>query len=94
MGLLKRIAQNLQSEDENFPHPPGFRGRHIYDDQEGNGMMHRAWEFANRHFPPEILDGLCQDQNIQSMLAQVDDLGEFTREEWEKFFERIRVEGI
>lgn len=100
MNLLKRIAQDLQKDDSKFPNAPGFRGRDIYAD--GN-LQYKAWEFCCRFWAPEIMEGLCGEtvdgksvpqQNIDSMLDQVEDLGEFTKEEWHKFFETIRVEGI
>jgi hypothetical protein len=73
--------------------------RDIYDNPQTQSA---AWEFC-QHWPEEILAGLCgQDaagnsvpqQNIVSMLNHVEDLGDFTSEEWAKFFERVRVDGI
>jgi len=71
----------------------------LYDDVK---LQQIAWEHAQT-WTPEILNGLtgedvdgntCSRQNIKCMLDQVEDLGEFTTEEWEKFFEKLRVEGI
>ena len=61
-----------------------------------------AWEFCQQ-WPEVILEGLtggsvtgkkCNEQHIQSMLNQIEDLGDFTNEEWELFFIRVRKEGI
>ena len=73
--------------------------RDIYRDEI---LQSKAWNHAQT-WSPEILNGLtgedvngkkCDLQNINNMLNQVEDLGDFTIEEWEEFFQTLRLEGI
>ena len=68
----------------------------------GNPSGQVAWNFCQT-WPEVILEGLtgetidgkkCNEQHIQSMLNQIEDLGDFSAEEWELFFIRVRKEGI
>jgi len=68
-----------------------------------DGKPMDAWEFCEKNFDKEVLGGLtgytedgekCSEQNIESMLNMVEDLGKYTMAEWVKFFETVRVEGI
>ena len=74
--------------------------RDIYNNEQ---LQHEAFTFAERNFPQHILNLLTgQDedgnklpqQNIKSLLNQVENMGNYTSEEWEKFFEEIRENGI
>lgn len=73
--------------------------RDIYNDPD---LQRSAWEFCQT-WPDHILDHLigedsqgksCSLQNIEDMLNDVEDLGEFTTKEWILFFQIVRVEGI
>ena len=73
--------------------------RNIYRDEN---LQADAWEHAQT-FPAEILDGLTGEtvdgkkanlQNIESMMNNVDDYGNYTLPEWTLFFQILREEGI
>jgi len=74
--------------------------RDIYGDEN---LQFPAWEFCSGTWSQHIIDHLtgcdsngnpCSQQDIRSMLDQVDDLGDYSVEEWTMFFEFVRVEGI
>ena len=76
------------------------RIRDVYGDTELQG---EAWEFSERYFPKGAfagLIGMTEDgeeipfQGIDNMLNMVNDLGEFTRDEWKLFFANVREYGI
>lgn len=64
----------------------------LYDNKD---LQHKAFDFANRNWSDEILHFLLEtEQNIESILNKVEDLGDYTMKEWISFFEVIRKEGI
>jgi len=64
----------------------------LYDNED---LQHKAFDFANRNWSDDILYSLSEtEQNIESILNRVEDLGDYTMEEWISFFEVIRKEGI
>jgi len=74
--------------------------RDLYKDES---LQYDAFGFAESNFPSFIFNSLCGEdddgravaqQNIVSLLNQIEDLGKYTAEEWKLFFETIRVEGI
>lgn len=74
--------------------------RDLYNNQE---LQESAWNFCCRYWDPDILACLTGEDidgnkvecpSIIRMLEQIDDLGLYTIEEWKKFFEIVRAEGI
>ena len=64
----------------------------LYDNEDS---QHKAFNFAERNWSDEILDFLLEtEQDIESILNKVEDLGDYTMKEWISFFEVIRKEGI
>jgi hypothetical protein len=56
---------------------------------------HSAFIFAEENWSSEILDQLLEtEMDIESILSNVDNLGDYTIQEWVELFERIREEGI
>jgi hypothetical protein len=58
-------------------------------------LRHKAFDFAEINWSDEILHSLLEtENNIESILSGVDNLGNYSMEEWIKFFTDIRKNGI
>jgi len=71
----------------------------LYADEK---LKHKAWEFCQR-WDEDILSRLLGEDdegneepmgNIRSLLNRVNDLGDYSIEEWIKFFKDLRENGI
>ena len=56
---------------------------------------HKAFEFAEKNWPEEVLHLLLETKNdIESILNKVSNLGNYSMDEWIGFFTKIRKYGI
>lgn len=64
----------------------------IYDNPN---MRSRAFDFTEMNWSEDVMYSLLETNgDIESILMDVDDLGDYTVEEWIEFFTKVRKEGI
>lgn len=67
----------------------------VTDLYENPKDRHKAWEFAQNNWSEEIIDTLIETENdIESILNKVENLGNYSMGEWVQFFKKLRKEGI
>ena len=94
LELTKRYLSGLLENFDNEEFIEDYYESHS-ESYDNTDLQHKAFDFAERNWSDEILHSLLEtDQNIESILNRVEDLGDYTIEEWISFFEVIRKEGI
>ena len=92
---MSGIFENFTNKEfiEDYYNPKTFESHsEIYDNED---LQHKAFQFAERNWPEDVLYYLLEtNQNIESILNRVEDLGQYTMKEWISFFEVIRKQGI